>query len=127
MYDYDLMYGNLDLNELSDEELYQFSIKIVSYFLKGLYLLGFTQSNGGVKREFDLNNYEVSELALSSAILLEGFSKTGRRRYQDQVDTILFKVSLFEGSSLSVKSQIKQNIAKEMRGAVRQIIAKGPM
>ena len=96
----------------------------MQHFLKGLYLLGFTDNTGGAHREFDLENYEVSELSLLSSMLLEGFTKTGRRRYQDQVDTILFKVSLFEGASLSVKMQIKQNIAKEMREAVRKVMTR---
>lgn len=119
LYDYDLMYSNLSLSDMEDEELYRFSLGIVRHFLKGLYLLNFTGLNGGAKREFDLDNYEVSELALSSANLLEGFTKTGRRRYQDLVDNFLFRVSLFEGGDTSVRGTIKQAIAKEIRQAVR--------
>lgn len=124
LYDYDLMYSNLSLSDMEDEELYRFSLGIVRHFLKGLYLLNFTGLNGGAKREFDLDNYEVSELALSSANLLEGFTKTGRRRYQDQVDNFLFRVSLFEGGDTSVRGTIKQSIAKEIRQAVRDNLNK---
>lgn len=124
LYDYDLMYSNLSLSDMEDEELYRFSLGIVRHFLKGLYLLNFTGLNGGAKREFDLDNYEVSELALSSANLLEGFTKTGRRRYQDLVDNFLFRVSLFEGGDTSVRGTIKQSIAKEIRQAVRDNLNK---
>lgn len=119
MYDYDVMYSNLSLTDMGDEELYRFSLGIVRHYLKGLYLLNFTGLNGGAKREFDLDNYEVSELALASANLLEGFTKSGRRRYQDQVDNFLFRVSLFEGGDTSVRGTIKQAIAKEIRQSVR--------
>lgn len=124
MYDYDLMYGNLSLSDMGDEELYRFSLGIVRHYLKGLYLLNFTGLNGGAKREFDLDNYEVSELALASANLLEGFTKSGRRRYQDQVDNFLFRVSLFEGGDTSVRGTIKQAIAKEIRQSVRDNLNK---
>lgn len=125
LFDYDVMYGNLDLTALDEDELYQFAIKVVKHFLKGIYLLGFTSTtNGGVHREFDLDNYEVSELSLLSSLLLDGFSRTGRKRYQDQVDTFLFKVSLFNGKNQSVKFQIKNNIAKEMRETVRKVMNK---
>lgn len=120
MYDYTTMYSNLDLTVLEDEELHTFALNVVHHFLMGMYLLGFSMNtNGGTQREFDLDNYEVSEISLISANLVEGFTKTGRRRYQDQVDTLLFKVSLFEGGTMSVKSHIKQLIAKEMRTTIR--------
>lgn len=119
MYDYDVTYGNLDLSLLDDEELHNFANKLVCHFLMGMYLLGFSQNTGGAHRIFDLDNYEVSELSHISVGLLEGFTKTGRKRYQDQVDTLLFKVSLFEGDTMSVKVQIQQSIAKEMRVAIR--------
>lgn len=124
LYDYDLMYSNLSLSDMEDEEIYRFSLGIVKHYLKGLYLLNFTGLNGGAKREFDLDNYEVSELALASANLLEGFTKSGRRRYQDQVDNFLFRVSLFEGGDTSVRGTIKQAIAKEIRQAVRENLNK---
>lgn len=124
LYDYDLMYSNLSLSDMEDEEIYRFSLGIVKHYLKGLYLLNFTGLNGGAKREFDLDNYEVSELALASANLLEGFTKSGRRRYQDQVDNFLFRVSLFEGGDTSVRGTIKQAIAKEIRQAVRDNLNK---
>lgn len=119
MYDYDLMYGNLSLTDMGDEELYKFALGIVKHYLRGLYLLNFSGVNGGAQREFDLDNYEVSELSLASANLIEGFTKTGRRRYQDSVDNFLFRVSLFTGGDTSVRGTIKQSIAKEIRIAVR--------
>lgn len=125
LYNYDKTYSNLDLTLLDDEELYSFAVKLVRHFLQGLYLIGFTDRKEGSVRIFDIEKHELSEIALLSSDLLDGYGRRGRKVFQDKVDMLLFQVSLFQGNQAeSVSLQIKQLITKEMRDVIRETLDK---
>lgn len=123
MYDYDLAYGNLDLNALTDDELLEFAHRCIGTFFESLYLIRFSDSSKLSYREADITQEELSELSLIMADLEQGYTKSIRRRYQDKVDQLLFNISLFSGSPTTIKGNLKNGIARVMRNT-REVLVK---
>lgn len=123
MYDYDLAYGNLDLNALTDDELLDFAHRCIGTFFESLYLIRFSDSSKLSYREADITQEELSELSLIMAALELGYSKTTRRRYQDTVDQLLFNISLYAGNPTSIKGHLRNGVARVMRN-MRETLVK---
>ena len=123
MYDYNLAYGNLDLNALEDNELVDFAHSCIKSFFESLYLIRFSDDSTKLSyREADLTADELSELALLMADLEGGYKKMNRKRYQDTIDQLLFNISLYGGNSTSIKGQLSNGIAWLMRGTVEKLV-----
>ena len=123
MYDYNLAYGNLDLNALEDKELVDFAHSCIKSFFESLYLIRFSDDSTKLSyREADLTADELSELALIMADLECGYTKMNRKRYQDTIDQLLFNISLYSGNSISIKGHLSNGIARLMRGTVEKLV-----
>lgn len=104
---------------LTDEEIFKFSLACVKSVNISIHLIEYVRGGTGIGREFDLTNYELSELMRTTADLLDGFHVEDRNKYIDKLDSLLFFISDFDGNSRSVKGYMKDLISKEMRKWLR--------
>lgn len=119
------IYGNLNLYNLTDEELFELGVTCVKVITLGVHLIEYTSKDSkGVARDFDLDKYELSDLMVRSNRLLTRYDESERRRYISLLDDTLFIFVVYEDSDNSVKGYIKQNINRELKSWVKKTVSR---
>lgn len=117
------IYGNLNLYNLTDDELFELGVTCVKVITLGVHLIEYTSGEkNGVARDFDLDKYELSDLMVRSNRLLTKYDESDRMKYISLLDDTLFIFVVYEDSDKSVKGYIKQNINKELKSWVRKTV-----